>query len=198
MAYSDFTLDDIKKNLHLVLREDTDAFSHVEPSVISDTLQTILNEYVPLALAINTEKSRSEMMIAPILIEFRRIKDRQISLFSGLEFNVDAQQGLNGVCDFIISHSTEQLYITTPIIMVVEAKNENIKAGLPQCIAAMVAARLFNSRQEHFIRTLYGVVTTGNIWKFLQLEAHMVYIDLKEYHIENPGKILGILSSMVT
>ena len=197
MAYSNFTLDDIKKKFQLLLCEDTNTFSHVETSTISDTLQTILNEYVPLALAINTEKSRSEMMIAPILIEFRRIKGHQISLFSGLEFNVDAQQGLHGVCDFIISHSTEQLYITTPIIMVVEAKNEDIKAGLPQCIAAMVAARLFNSREEHAVKTLYGVVTTGNIWKFLQLEEGTVYIDLQEYYIENPGKILGILSSMV-
>ncbi|SRR5712692_1800836 len=197
MAYSNFTLDDIKKKFQLLLREDTNTFSHVETRTISDTLQTILNEYVPLALAINTEKSRSEMMIAPILIEFRRIKGHQISLFSGLEFNVDAQQGLNGVCDFIISHSTEQLYITTPIIMVVEAKNEDIKAGLPQCIAAMVAARLFNSREEHSVKTLYGVVTTGNIWKFLQLEEGTVYIDLQEYYIENPGKILGILLSMV-
>jgi len=197
MAYSDFTLDDIKKKFHLLIREDTDVFSHVEHVATSDTIQTILKEYVPLALAINTEKSRSEMMIAPLLIEFRRIKGHQISLFSGLEFNVDAQQGLNGVCDFIISHSAEQLYITTPIIIVVEAKNENIKAGLPQCIAAMVASRFFNSRQEHDVKTLYGVVTTGNIWKFLHLEENVVYIDLREYYIENPGKILGILSSMV-
>ena len=197
MAYSDFTLDDIKKKWQLVLREDMDVFSHGETIAISDTLHTILHEYVPLALAINTEKSRSEMMIAPILIEFRRIQGRQISLFSGLEFNVDAQQGLHGVCDFIISHSTEQLYITAPIIMVVEAKNEDIKAGLPQCIAAMVAARLFNSRQEYAVPTLYGVVTTGSNWKFLHLEEDVVYIDLQEYHIGNPGKILSILSSMV-
>ena len=47
------------------------------------------------------------------------------------------------------------------------------------------------------MKTLYGVVTTGNIWKFLQLEEGVVYIDLQEYYIENPGKILGILSSMV-
>src|SRR5207244_10187927 len=91
----------------------TTLFRSVE---VSETLQTILQEYIPLALAINTEKSRSEMMIAPILVEFRRMARRQVSLFSGLEFNVDVQQGLNGVCDFIVSHSTEQLYITTPII----------------------------------------------------------------------------------
>ena len=169
MAYSDFTLEDIKKKFQLLIREHLNVFAHVESVDVSDTLQTILQEYVPLALAINTEKSRSEMMIAPILVEFRRITKHQVSLFSGLEFNVDAQQGLNGVCDFIVSHSTEQLYITAPVIMVVEAKNENMKAGLPQCIAAMVAARLFNERQEHSIETLYGVVTTGNIWKFLTL-----------------------------
>jgi hypothetical protein len=164
---------------------------------VNDTLQTILQEYVPLALAINTEKSRSEMMIAPLLIEFRRIVQHQVSLFSGLEFNVDTQQGLNGVCDFIVSHSTEQLYITAPIIMVVEAKNENMKAALPQCIAAMVAARLFNERQDNRIQTLYGVVTTGNIWKFLQWAGAEVYIDIAEYYISSPGKILGILASMV-
>jgi hypothetical protein len=197
MAYSDFTLEDIKKKFQLLLRADTNIFSHVESIDVSDALQEILQEYVPLALAINTEKSRSEMMIAPMLIEFRRITKRQISLFSGLEFNVDVQQGLNGVCDFIISHSTEQLYITAPIVMVVEAKNENMKAGLPQCIAAMVAARLFNDRQDNRITTLYGAVTTGNIWKFIQWGGGEVYIDLAEYYISNPGKILGILASMV-
>ncbi len=198
MAYSDFTLDDIKTKFQLLIREDTDVFAHVDGVEVSETLQTILQEYIPLALAINTEKSRSEMMIAPILVEFRRMARRQVSLFSGLEFNVDVQQGLNGVCDFIVSHSTEQLYITTPIIMIVEAKNENMKAGLPQCIAAMVAARLFNERQEHSIETLYGVVTTGNIWKFLQGAEGTVYVDLAEYHISNLGKLLGILLSMVT
>ena len=196
MAYSDFTLEDIKKKFQLLIREHLNVFAHVGIDV-SDTLQTILQEDVPLALAINTEKSRSEMMIAPILVEFRRITKHQVSLFSGLEFNVDAQQGLNGVCDFIVSHSTEQLYITAPVLMVVEAKNENMKAGLPQCIAAMVAARFFNDRQDNRLKTLYGVVTTGNIWKFLQWEGGEVYIDIAEYYISNPGKILGILSSMV-
>jgi len=198
MAYSDFTLEDIKQKFQLLIREDTDVFARVTGIEVSETLQTILQEYVPLALAINTEKSRSELMIAPILVEFRRLARRQVSLFSGLEFNVDAQQGLNGVCDFIVSHSTEQLYITTPIIMIVEAKNENMKAGLPQCIAAMVAARLFNERRETRIDTLYGVVTTGNIWKFLQWAEGTVYVDLAEYHISNLGKLLGILLSMVT
>jgi hypothetical protein len=95
MAYNDFTLEDIKKKFQLLIRENINLFSQVESVEVSDTLQTVLQEYVPLALAINTEKSRSEMMIAPILIEFRRMVKHHVSLFSGLEFNVDTQQGLN-------------------------------------------------------------------------------------------------------
>jgi len=42
-----------------------------------------------LALAIGTEKARSEMIIAPVLIEVRRQMQRKISLFSGVDFPVD-------------------------------------------------------------------------------------------------------------
>jgi hypothetical protein len=197
MAYSDFTLDDIKKKFQLAINERHDLFSHVSSVEPGDSLTSILRDYIPLALAINTEKARSELMIAPLLVELRRLADNEMSLFSGVEFNVDATQGLNGVCDFIVSNDVEQLYITAPVIMVVEAKNENMKAGLPQCMAAMIAARLFNVRQEQPIEPLYGVVTTGNNWRFLRLEQSTVSLDRAEYYIANPGKILGILSSMV-
>ena len=197
MAYSEFTLDEIKKTFQLVINERTDMFAQVSPVEPGSPLSILLPEYIPLALAINTEKARSEMMIAPLLVELRQLAHQEISLFSGVEFNVDAAQGLNGVCDFIVSNDTEQLYITAPIIIVVEAKNENIKAGLPQCMAAMFAARLFNSRQEQPLEPLHGVVTTGNIWKFLRLAGNTVYIDTVEYHIAHPGKILGILLSML-
>lgn len=196
MAYSDFTLDDIKKKFQLAINERTNLFSHVSSVEPGDPLSILLQDYIPLALAINTEKARSELMMAPLLVEMRRLAGHEISLFSGVEFNVDAAQGLNGICDFIVSNDAEQFYITAPVIMVVEAKNENMQAGLPQCMATMIAARLFNVRQEQPIEPLYGVVTTGNIWKFLRLEQSTVSIDAAEYSIAHPGKILGILSSM--
>ena len=61
-----------------------------------------------------------------------------------------------------------------------------------------VAARLFKERRENRVGTLYRVVTTGNIWKFLQWAEGTVYVDLAEYYISDPGKLLGILLSMVT
>lgn len=76
-------------------------------------------------------------------------------------------------------------------------RKENIKGGLGQCIAQMYAARLFNQREGNEITEIYGVVTTGEIWKFLRLSGELVQIDLAEYFLNNVNKILGILASGV-
>ncbi len=198
MAYNKFTLSKAEKQFQLRIDETQDLFSTVAAEVeISDFIRTYLNKYVPLALAINTEKARSEMIITPILLEFRNQAEPPISLFSGRSFNVDKEKGLTGTCDFIISRSPEQLFIKVPVITIVEAKNDNINRGLGQCVAEMVAAKLFNERGENGISTIYGAVTTGSLWRFLKLENQTVYVDLEEYYLVNVGKIVGILLSMV-
>lgn len=197
MSYRDFTLETVKKNLHLNISSREDIFSEVAPLPVSEYLQETLAYNVPFALASNTEKSRSEMIITPILLELTKKFANQISLFSGVEFNIEPSQGLNGNCDFLISLSPEFLLINTPVIMVVEAKKENIKGGLGECIAQMYAARLFNEREGNEITEIYGVVTTGEIWKFLRLSRELVQIDLAEYFLNNVNKILGILASGV-
>ncbi len=198
MPYSDFDLKTVKRKLGVHLTEQDGLFSSIPDVSVSPSFQDILQENVPLARAINTEKARSELIIANILVELRKILKHQISLFSGIEFNVDKEKGLNGFCDFIISASQEQLLLNSPVVALVEAKNENIIGGLGQCIAEMVAAQLFNEAEgvEH-IETIYGVVTTGTAWKFLKMEKLEVVIDLDEYSIEQPEKILGILLAMV-
>lgn len=193
MAYSDFTLTKFKKDFNINIDEQTDLFFNIEPVQISDKLTSSLEETTELALAINTEKARSEMIITPILLEVRRSANYQISLFSGTDFNVDAEKGLNGYCDFVISRSKEQLTINAPVIIIVEAKNENIKGGLGQCMAAMLAAQIFNEREGNNIKTIYGAVTTGDIWKFLKLEGNNLLVDLNNYYIKELNKILGIL-----
>jgi hypothetical protein len=197
MAYSDFTLNRVKKEFGLTIDEELNLFANIESSQCSDYLKFTLQENVPLALAINTEKARSEMIIAPILIEVRRDLKQQISLFSGTEFNIDPARGLNGICDFIISRSREQFTVNAPVLTIVEAKNENIKAGLGQCIAEMLAAQIFNQNEGNLVEIIYGVVTTGNIWKFLKLVGSVVFIDQTDYYINEVGKILGILYSAV-
>ena len=194
MPYSDFSLEKVKRTFQLTTSETVDLFADVPGLECSALLTEILRYNVPLALASNSEKARSEMIISPILIDLRRqLKDR-LNLFSGIEFDVDSERGLNGICDFIISKSPEILFVSAPVITLVEAKKENITAGLGQCVAEMLAARIFNERTGNEVSTIYGAVTTGSIWKFMKLDGSVISIDLTEYYLKDVNKILGILA----
>jgi len=195
MSYRQFTLATVKKTFDLTTSEEANIFANIPTLKCSDYLAETLQYNIPLALGSNTEKARSEMIIAPILIEIRKQLNASFNLFSGVEFEVESQKGLTGYCDFILSRSPEKLFVATPVIMLVEAKNENIKGGLGQCVAEMVAAQIFNQREQNPITTIYGVVTTGTNWKFLRLTDHQVEIDLTEYYLSEIDQILGILKA---
>jgi len=197
MSYSQFSIETIKTTFGITVFESFGIFADIPELDYSDFLAQSLREYVPLALAISTEKARSEFIVAPILFELRKQFHNQISLFSGREFNVEIPKGLNGFCDFLISQSSEQLVIEAPVIAIVEAKNDNIQSGLGQCMAEMIAAQLFNDRQENQVKTIYGVITTGTNWKFMKLEGQVISIDLNEYFLNNVGKLLGILRNCI-
>jgi len=195
MAYSDFTtLTKVREAFDLIIEESLDLFADIPEAVPSSHLQTTLNENVFLATAINTEKARSELIITPVLLEVRRILDFKIGFFSGSEFNVDVQAGLSGYCDYILTASKESYEIRTPVVTLAEAKNESIRSGLGQCIAEMIAAQLFNQRHGEVIETVYGAVTTGTEWKFLKLSGKKIWIDKRDYFINEVSHILGILT----
>ena len=198
MAYSEFTLSKVKQQFNLTTFEKVDIFASIPELEESQWLKETLQYYLPLVRGSNSEKARSELIITPILVELKRQFSEEISLFSGIDFTVDETKGLNGICDFIISNSPEMLLINAPVITIVEAKKENINAGLGQCIAEMVAAQIFNKQSGSDIKDIYGVVTTGTNWQFLKLEGQVIKIDLTEYFISDVRKILGILASSIS
>ena len=172
-------------------------FSEIEPITPSDYLTTGLAKKVPLAAAIGTEKARSELIVADVLVELCEKFDYRISFFSGIDFNVDFENDLTGVCDFLISLSPGQLFLEEPVIALVEAKNTDMKLGLGQCVAEMIAAQRFNQEKGNDIPWIYGATTTGVDWQFLKLEEKNLQIDIDIYPIRQSDRILGILSSMV-
>jgi hypothetical protein len=197
MAYSNFTLRKVKQEFGLTIEERDSFLPEIAPIQPSDYLTETLRRNLALAIAIGTEKARSELLISPVLVEVREILDRQISVFSGTDFTVDESLGLNGVCDFLISRSTEQLMIESPVVAIAEAKKEDLNSGMGQCIAEMIAAQKFNELNGTPRHTLYGTVTTGNVWRFLKLRERTVSIDLTDYAMPPADRILGILAYLV-
>ncbi|OUL33260.1 hypothetical protein [Nostoc sp. 106C] len=197
MPYSQFSIDKVKQDFHLKIVEGVRFFPEsIEKIVPSQRLQGILED-LPWAIAVDTEKARSEVIINPVLLEVRRILNSTISVFSGEEFNVDASVGLNGVCDFLISRSSEQLTVEAPAIVIVEAKKSDLKSGLGQCIAEMVAAQRFNQAREQPLTTIYGTVSSGTQWRFLKLEGQIITIDLMDYFLPPIEQILSFFVWMV-
>lgn len=198
MPYSQFTtITKVKEAFNLTTVEGIRFLPEIEPIQPSIVLKTLLETNIPWAIATSTEKSRSEAIINPVLLEVRRIFNQQIGVFSGEEFNVDSTVGLNGVCDFLISRSSEQLDIEAPAVIVVEAKKEDLKVGLGQCVAEMVAAQKFNENKGRSIKVIYGIVSSGTQWRFLKMEGTTVTIDFTDYPLPPVEQILGFLVWMV-
>ncbi len=197
MPYSSFTLDTVEETFQLEERGAAGIFADSEPVEPSAELANALAKKAPLAKAIGTEKAKSELIVADILVELREHFERRISLFSGIEFNVDAANDLSGICDFVISLSPGQFSLKAPVIVLVEAKKDSLTDGLGQCVAEMVAAQRFNAEKGNDIRCVYGAITSGTEWLFLKLEEQTLSIDMATYHISQCDKVLGILVSMV-
>jgi hypothetical protein len=197
MPYSKFTLSRAVEDFELTVREESNLFAAIDPVVPTPLLREILIENVPWAVAVGSEKARSEGIINPLLLEVKRQLDGQVGVFSGEEFNVDVAADLNGFCDFLVSRSSEQLYIKAPVVMLVEAKKEDLKPALGQCLAEMVAAQRFNANKGQAIETIYGVVTSGTVWRFLQLTEKVVSIDLTDYPLLPVDNVLGVLIWML-
>ena len=197
LAYNNFTLDILIQQFGLSVLSEADVFAEAMPVTPSVLLRETLTEFLPLALEISTEEARSEFIIAPVMAETWRQFDGMVSLFSGVDFTVDVEAGLAGVCNYLISLSPQQLAVQAPVLAVVEAKNESIKIGLAQCMAEMLAAQRFNERRGLPLPSVYGVVTTGSLWKFLRLRGSTIIVDETEYHIKHVEQIVGILVFLV-
>jgi hypothetical protein len=197
MSYKDFSWKKAKKDFNLTTVEG-ERFLPETPLVnASPELDYLLAQNIPWAIAVGNEKARSEAIINPVLLESRRILKNQISVFSGEEFNVDPSVGLNGYCDFLIARSNDQLTIEAPAIVLIESKKEDLKKGMGQCLASMVAAQRFNEENGAPVKTIYGSVSSGTTWRFMKLEEQTVTVDFTDYPLPPTNVVLGMLIWMI-
>lgn len=193
MRFRDFTLPKVQQDFALKIDATQRLFAQVAPVALSETMRRYLDDFQTLGMSMPTEKGRSELLIAPLLAEVWRRSEHRVSLYSGVEINVDESAGLNGVCDFLLGRSPQSYYVEAPVVAVVEAKKDSIPEGLGQCAAEMVALQTFNQKAGKPYDPIYGCVTTGTLWRFLRLSGKRLEIDLDEYQLAQADRILGVL-----
>ena len=195
MAYSDFTtIRQVEKQFG-IRQVKQHLFSDASPTMPSERLLIELREAGEMPLF--SEKAKSELIITPILNELVLRNDERITFFSGYNFDVDKKQGLKGHVDFMLSHESQLPYIEAPTFCIVEAKNDNLDSGIPQCIAEMYAAQLFNHRRARTQEVIYGTVTSGMAWQFMKLTGSNIVLDSEIYYLSQLPHLIGILQIIV-
>ena len=192
MCYSKFTIERVIKEFDLKLQqvEFISNNSEVKNLQPSKYIEEYLNNSYNFALSLATEKAESEFIIAPILLEVKNKFNHNVTFFSGQRFDIDVDKNLTGVCDFIFSQTQQSLYIEKPILFIVEVKESNIKSGLGQCIAELVAAQIYNNTLDKYV---YGTVTNGREWQFIRLKENRVEVNINLIHTYPLEKLIGIL-----
>jgi hypothetical protein len=198
MAYSQYTsLKSVKTQLGLSIVTGH-LFSNSKPIAPSDWLMQTLTMATSRKIAYFSEKSRSEALVFPVLLETSNRNKGSLTLYSGAIMDADKEKGLNGECDFILGLGKQNIELETPIFCIVEAKDNDIDLGIPQCIAQMFGANKLNESDNIQLKSMYGAVTTGETWTFLRLDKNnVVTIDEQSFYLAKINELLGFLQSII-
>ena len=194
MAYTDFTLEDVQTDFDLKLLF-ANLFETIKSIPIPETLRDRLSDikFVPF----RSEKSRSELIVMPILLAIIRLNNYRHTLFSGERLEGDASQKLTGECDFLLVNAPTSPTLSNPVFCVVEAKKQDLDVGMGQCAAQLLGVQHFNQRHGKTLDVIYGCVTTGETWQFMRLEGKKLLIDQRRYFLNELETILGILQFII-
>lgn len=192
MAFTDFTPESVQQKLGVTLQL-AELFPGLTPVEIPRWLTEQLAKTRQLALF--SEKSRSEFIVAPILLAARDLLGGLLVILSGQRLDVDAGKGLSGECDFILSTGLALPILQAPLLTLIEAKRHDVEGAIGQCVAQMVAAQMFNEKAGLCERPVYGCVTNAEAWQFLRLIGSLVDVNPDRFYLDNLG---GILAALVT
>jgi hypothetical protein len=194
MAYSYFTFQKIRNELG-IKDHSVRLFTDIPQIQPDDFLLKTLTEAEELAFF--SEKSRSECIVLPILVSIWKRNNKRFAIYSGPDLEADNSLGLSGECDFILSKGEQKMDLDSPLFCMVEAKDQDLKRAIPQCIAQMYGAQIFNESRGNNIPIIWGCATTGAEWLFLKLDKKEAFIDTKRYYLAKLADVLGIFQQII-
>jgi hypothetical protein len=138
----------------------------------------------------SSESSRCENVIYPVLREIYKNFVNRYTLWSHKSINIDSK--LTGTPDYLIATKSElgKTVLGLPILVVVEAKQNNFVEGWGQCLAELVTVQKLNASEENFV---YGVVTDGELWQFGRLQFNLFTKHKERITISDLNKLFAAI-----
>jgi len=188
-------LSDFKNNIELLryfgLQVKNTEFIDID-NLQSLELPNFIKENLKFSLAnrgnTDMEFYACEAFIFPILQEVWK-RNPKVKLFSHPQIKY---QDTILVPDYVVTpkDSTGLNIFTKPLLITVEAKNDDYERGWADVYKQLVVARLINENDEI---PIYAIVSIGKGWEFGKLEGKSIYRHPTPVGIDNPDKLLGIL-----
>ncbi len=164
MAYGTFkTLEEVGTKFDIESFQDK--FINEIPFEIPEIIYNLYKKNLENKRNYVSENSICEMIIAPILNIVANKHD--LPIWSHVKLDVSPEDGLIGVPDFLIAPASKfGMTYTTPLVCVAEVKKENFEEGWIQVLSEMIASQRLNNNPQ---KTIYGIATSGEFWKFAKL-----------------------------
>jgi hypothetical protein len=177
-----FEPDDILAELgYSLARAELDLAQHTGELDRLEESQRRIRENLQYA-SLTSEQARRELLVAPIITDLCYYTHSQLRI----EYPLVVNDWLKGNLDYFVRANNT--------LLVVEAKNDDLARGFTQLGAELVALDQWSDSEQSI---LYGVVTTGDIWKFAQLHRSMKRIvqDINLYRV--PGDFEDLMRILV-
>ena len=144
---------------------------------------------------LTSEYSRCESIIYPILREVYKTFVDKYSLWSHKSIRYDTK--LTGTPDYIFSTKSElgKTVLGLPIVLIIEAKQNDFNEGWGQCLAELVASQKLSKNENSKV---YGIVTDGEVWQFGKLVSDVFTKNKSIITITDLDKIFGAIGFLLS
>jgi hypothetical protein len=190
MKFSDF------KNITEVLAHfglDVQANRFIDfDQIPSQTLSPLLLDDIDFVLAnrgdTDMEFYACEALIFPLLKEAWK-RNPKAKLFSHPQIKYE---DLVLVPDYVVTptNKTGVNIFQKPLLITVEAKNDDYERGWLDAYRQLIVARYLN---ENHVIPIYAIVSIGKGWEFGKLDGNVIYKHPIGLGLDNPHKLLGVL-----
>jgi hypothetical protein len=196
MAFSDFkTIAQVQKEYQIKYSEENFIeYIDLKPSTIFIQEFDFSDKNMDI---FTSEASRCENVIYPICREVYKTFVDKYTLWSHKSITYDAK--LTGTPDYLFSTKSElgKTVMGLPIVLIIEAKQNDFSEGWGQCLAELVASQGIN-QIEGDQKEVYGIVTDGEVWQFGKLNAKLFTKNKTRLTINDLDKIFGAIGFLLS
>jgi len=193
MAFTDFKSPaEVQTAYHITACEEH--FIHIIPKAPSKSFLEEFKFTTTYFDVFSSEASRCENVIYPLLRDACRHVVSNYSLWSHKSIAADGT--LSGTPDYIIATRSNlgKNVFGFPLVLVVEAKQNDFTKGWGQCLAELVAAQKLNEQPSY---PVYGIVTDGELWQFGRLHDTQFTREVTRATIDDMEKVFGTISAVI-